>query len=204
MNELEREPWDLIITGVGGQGNVLASQVLGRALLARGYTVTVGETFGLSQRGGAVMSMVRITRDRPTGPLVPEHRADVIVSLEPLEALRVLGAYGHPRVIVMTNDRPLLPLNVIAGEARYPEPDELRARLEELSARLYWLPATQVALEVGAPILANVVILGALAAAGLAPVAAGDLEAALARMFPPDKMEANRRALARGAELVAG
>jgi indolepyruvate ferredoxin oxidoreductase beta subunit len=133
--KLYAEPLDLIITGVGGQGNVLASQVLGRALLKAGYSVTVGETFGLSQRGGAVMSMVRITRDKTMGPLIPENRATAVVSLEPLEALRVLGPYGNAQVIVLTNNRPLMPVNVIAGANKYPELEELKASLQKLSSR---------------------------------------------------------------------
>ena len=201
--ELHAEPLDIIITGVGGQGNVLASQVLGRALLNAGYNVTVGETFGLSQRGGAVMSMVRVTRDKTMGPLIPEHQATAVVSLEPLEALRVLGAYGNAQVVVLTNDRPLMPLNVIAGVNAYPELDELKNAIIELSSRLYWLPATEVALELGNPILANVVILGALTQSGLLPVGLKEIESALAEMFGPDKMPANHKALERGAALLA-
>jgi indolepyruvate ferredoxin oxidoreductase beta subunit len=201
--KLTVEPLDLIITGVGGQGNVLASQVLGRALLKAGYRVTVGETFGLSQRGGAVMSMVRVTHDKIMGPLIPEHRASAVVSLEPLEALRVLGAYGNPEVIVLTNDRPLLPVNVIAGASKYPDLNELKAALQELSAQLYMLPATTAALELGNPILANVIMLGALTACGLLPVGLPEIETALSEMFSEAKMPANRQALAKGAELMA-
>ena len=203
MKALVKEPLDLIINGVGGQGNVLASQVLGRALLQAGYAVTVGETFGLSQRGGAVMSHLRVSRDQELGPLIPEHGATAIISLEPLEALRVLGTYGNPQVVVLTNDRPMMPLNVIRGAASYPPLDELRGALEELAARLYWLPATDAALELGAPILANVVMLGALIASGLVPVDSGLVEGALAEIIPPAKMELNRRALRRGQELLA-
>lgn len=202
MKELKNQPLDLIVTGVGGQGNVLASQVLGRALLNKGYTVTVGETYGLSQRGGAVMSMVRATSNMVMGPLVPRHRATAILGLEPLETLRVLGQYGHPRVVVMTNDRPLLPINVIAGENNYPGLDALKESLQALSGELYWLPATEVALELGAPILANVVLLGALSASGLLPVSGEEVLAALEEMFPPEKMEANRQAMRRGQDLL--
>jgi len=201
--ELKVEPLDIIVTGVGGQGNVLASQVLGRALLNVGYNVTVGETFGLSQRGGAVMSMVRVTREKTMGPLIPENRATAIVSLEPLEALRVLGAYGNAGVVVFTNDRPLMPLNVIAGANRYPDLVELKSAIEECSAKLYWLPATELALELGNPILANVVMLGALTASGLLPVGLEDIESALGEMFNQDKMPSNHDALIRGAELLA-
>ncbi|MGD8562985.1 MAG: indolepyruvate oxidoreductase subunit beta [Desulfarculaceae bacterium] len=203
MKALACEPLDLVVTGVGGQGNVLASQVLGRALLAAGYTVTVGETFGLSQRGGAVMSQVRVTTGRILGPLIPEHRATAMVGLEPLESLRVLAQYGNPDIVVFSNDRPLLPLNVISGESTYPQMEELRQALEKLSRRLFWLPATDVALELGAPILANVVMLGALAASDLLPIGNEQIEEALAGLFPPEKMPANQKALQRGRELLA-
>ncbi|MEW5911153.1 MAG: 2-oxoacid:acceptor oxidoreductase family protein [Thermodesulfobacteriota bacterium] len=203
MKALKQEPLDLIVTGVGGQGNVLASQVLGRALLAAGYQVTVGETYGLSQRGGPVMSMVRVTKEKVMGPTIPAHSAAALVSLEPLEALRVLGTYGHPGVVVLTNDRPLLPLNVIAGTDRYPDLAELKQALSENCAKLYWLPATETALNLGNPILANVIMLGALAAAGLLPIGAAEIEAALGAIFPESKMGVNRRALAKGAELAA-
>lgn len=202
MKALVCEPLDLVITGVGGQGNVLASQVLGRALIQAGYTVTVGETFGLSQRGGAVMSQVRVTTGPAMGPLIPENRATAIISLEPLEALRVLSQYGNPQVTVLTNDRPLPPLNVISGQDQYPPVDELREALAGLCGRLYWLPATAAAMELGAPILANVVMLGALMACGILPLDDGQLVDALGRMFPENKMAANLKALAKGRELA--
>lgn len=204
MKTLANDPLDLVITGVGGQGNVLASQVLGRALLKAGYTVTVGETYGLSQRGGAVMSQVRVTTGPALGPLIPENRATAIVSLEPLEALRVLGQYGHPQVVVLTNDRPLMPLNVLTGQDKYPALDELKAALEGLCGRLYWLPATEAAFALGAPILANVIMLGALLGSGLVPLGPEELEAELGGLFPEKKMAANRQALARGMEMAAG
>ncbi len=204
MKALYREPLDIVITGVGGQGNVLASQVLGRALLKAGYTVTVGETYGLSQRGGAVMSQVRVSTGPALGPLIPENQSTAIVSLEPLEALRVLGQYGHPGVVVLTNDRPLIPLNVQSGQDRYPDLDQLKQAIAGLCGRLYWLPATEAAFALGAPILANVVMLGALLACGLLPLSAAQVEAVLGGMFPESKMAANRLALAKGQEMATG
>jgi indolepyruvate ferredoxin oxidoreductase beta subunit len=138
-----------------------------------------------------------------TGPIIPEHRAAAVVSLEPLEALRVLGAYGHSQVVVLTNDRPLYPINVISGADAYPDPAELKKALAGLCARLYWLPATDAAMELGAPILANVIMLGALCASGLLPVGAAEIEAALGEMFPEAKMGPNRQALKQGQELLA-
>lgn len=202
MKKLEIEPLDLVITGVGGQGNVLASQVLGRALLDEGYTVTVGETYGLSQRGGAVMSQVRVTHRAVMGPLIPENRATAIVSLEPVEALRVLPTYGHPGVVVLTNDRPLMPIGVIAGDTAYPEGRELKQAIAGLCGKLYWLPATAEAIKLGSPILANVIMLGALSATGILPIGPDKIEAALRTMFDEEKMAVNRKAMAVGQELM--
>jgi len=204
VKALRFEPLDIVITGVGGQGNVLASQALGMALVEAGYQVTVGETYGLSQRGGAVMSQVRVTTGQVMGPVIPANGAHAVVSLEPLEALRVLPDFGNPQVLVLTNNRPLLPINVISGEQKYPPLDELRQALGELSGRLHWLAATDEAIALGAPILANVIMLGGLLGTGLLPVDVELVARALGEFFPPDKMAANRRALARGMELVAG
>ena len=202
MKPLATDPLDIVIAGVGGQGGVLAARVLGQALLTAGYGVTVGETLGLSQRGGTVRNVIRITQGEPPGPLVPRNRASVVMGLEPLETLRLLLDYGHPQVVTITNDRPLPPINVIAGGADYPDTESLRAALSQLCARLHWLPATSVALELGSPILANVVMLGALSASGLLPLGRQELEASLAQLVPPAKMEANQRALMRGSQLM--
>ncbi|MCA1905057.1 MAG: indolepyruvate oxidoreductase subunit beta [Desulfarculus sp.] len=202
MKALSNDPLGIVITGVGGQGNVLMSQVLGRAFLAAGYSVTVGETYGLSQRGGAVLSQVRVSASGTLGPLIPENRADAIVSLEPLEALRVLPTYGHPGVTVITNDRPLPPLGVLAGQERYPTPEELKNTLAGLCGRLYWLPATAAASQLGNPILANLVMLGALLATGLVPLTPEQIDAALGDLFPTPKLTLNHAALRQGLALA--
>ena len=97
---LAKDPFNIVITGVGGQGNVMASRVLANMLAAAGYRITIGETFGASQRGGSVMSHIRVSRSSVWSPQIPCGGADVVVSLEPIEALRVLPAYGNPQVRV--------------------------------------------------------------------------------------------------------
>ena len=101
------DPYNLIITGVGGQGNVLASKLVGNMLTDKGYRVTIGETFGASQRGGSVMSHLRISAESVFSPQIPRGRAHLVVALEPTEALRVLGEYGNPGIKVITNTRPV-------------------------------------------------------------------------------------------------
>jgi len=88
MSMISDDPLNIVIAGVGGQGNVLASHIIGQGLMQKGFRVTLGETYGLSQRGGAVMSHIRISERERMGPLIPEGRAHLVLGLEPVEALR--------------------------------------------------------------------------------------------------------------------
>ena len=100
----QKDPFNVIIGGVGGQGNVIASQVLGRILLQKGYVVTIGETYGASQRGGAVMSHLRISAKEQFSPLIPQGQCDLLMALEPVEGLRILGQYGNPTVVSLRSE----------------------------------------------------------------------------------------------------
>jgi indolepyruvate ferredoxin oxidoreductase beta subunit len=164
-------PLNVIITGVGGQGNVLASQIVGKAAVHRDFNVTIGETFGLSQRGGPVMSHIRLSRDSSYGPLIPPHMAHIIIGLEPLET-------------------------------KYPETERIRAVLAESGGRLYWLDATRMAVDLGAPILLNMIMLGALCRLPDFPLEVDDFRSALKEIFPESKLEVNYRALDLGMSLV--
>jgi len=194
----QKEPLNVIVSGVGGQGNVLLAQFMGRALVRAGYHVTVGDTYGASQRGGAVMSHLRVSRQAQYGPLIPHGQADVILGLEPLETLRVLGQYGNPNVTVVTNSRPIYPLAVAVGTARYPSSEEIVKALEELSSRSWLINATDIALDLGAPILANVIMLGALVGASVLPLTAKEFELELQESLPPDRLDLNLKAFRRG------
>jgi len=198
------DPLNVIVTGVGGQGNVLISQLMGSALVRAGYHVTIGETYGASQRGGAVMSHLRISDQAQYGPLIPQGQADVILGLEPLETLRVLGQYGNPNVTVVTNSRPVYPLAVAIGTAHYPSVEDIVRALEELSSRAWMINATDIALDLGASILANIVMAGALVGADVLPLAAQEFELELQESLPADKLDLNLKAFRRGlAELKA-
>jgi indolepyruvate ferredoxin oxidoreductase beta subunit len=196
------DPLNLVITGVGGQGNVLISQIMGHSLLNREFKVAVGETFGLSQRGGSVQSHIRISKRRTYGPLIPEGRGHVVLGLEPMETLRVLPVYGQKNVKVLANSRPVPPLNVVAGETDYPAEDDLKAALEKLSAKFWWVNATAVAQELGAAIMANIVMLGALCQTGLTPLTSQDLETAMTQLLPSNRLDQNITAFKAGMELV--
>ena len=193
---------NLIITGVGGQGNVLASQILGRAAVKKGFYVTIGETFGLSQRGGPVMSHVRISRDRQYGPIIPPNHAHIIVGLEPLETLRITQEFASEDTVFIVNSRPIYPLNVIAGDVEYPDPGKIKDILEKAGQKVFWLEATMLAVELGGPIMLNMVMLGALCELPDFPLEKDDIREALKEIFPKDKLDANYEALEKGGALI--
>jgi len=198
----EKESKNLIITGVGGQGNVLSSQILGQALVGKGYFVTIGETYGASQRGGSVMSHIRLSSLKQLSPLIPRGKADVVLGLEPVEALRVLTGYGYRDTVVITNTRPIYPVDVTSGDERYPEMEELKTALRNLSRRLHLIPATERALEMGSPILGNMIMIGALLKLNFLPLTAPEFAQTLKRNFQGKKLESNLQALETGAILI--
>jgi indolepyruvate ferredoxin oxidoreductase beta subunit len=195
---LNKDPYNIVITGVGGQGNVMASRVLANMLVRRGFRVTIGETFGMSQRGGSVMSHLRVSQATVWSPQIPKGRADLIVAIEPVEALRVLEDYGNPSVQVLVNMRPIYPVGVITGEAEYPSPEAIREAVGALSARAGFLDATDEAIRLGNPILGNIVMIGAVAGLGVLPIDREVFEAVIKEGMPASRIDANLRAFAIG------
>ena len=108
------DPYNVIITGVGGQGNVMASRILGNMLSRKGLSVTIGETFGASQRGGSVMSHLRVSKESSWSPQIPRGQCHLVISLEPTEAMRVLATYGNPGIKVLCNTRSIHAIGVIS------------------------------------------------------------------------------------------
>ena len=196
-------PLNLIITGVGGQGNVMASQILGRAAVQKGLRVTIGETFGLSQRGGPVMSHIRLSEEKSHGPIIPPNMAHIIVGLEPMETLRILMEYGNDETVFIVNSRPIYPLNVIAGDVEYPDPEYIKSILSQSGRRLFWLEATQMAIDLGGPIMLNMIMVGALCALHDFPIETNDIKELLKDIFQESKLESNYRALDMGKDLVS-
>ncbi len=195
---IHADPLNLVISGVGGQGNILLSHLVGRSLLRKGYFVAVGETLGVAQRGGAVMSNVRISEKMLVGPLIPEGKAHIILSLEPLETLRMLVSYGNPKVTTVTNFNALFPVSVLSRKDEYPEDEALKETITRLSESAWFLDATDMGLKLGTPIVANVIILGALIGLNLLPVTREDTEAEIKSSFAADRVELNFKALSMG------
>ncbi len=200
---LRKDPYNIVITGVGGQGNVMASRVLANMLVRRGFRVTIGETFGMSQRGGSVMSHIRVSSAAVWSPQIPKGRADLVVALEPVEAIRVLADYGNPTVKSLVNMRPIYPVGVITGEADYPAPETIRKAVAALSETACFLDATAEAIRLGNPILGNIIMIGAVARLGVLPVNRELFAAVIREGMPASRVEANLRAFAIGAAAVA-
>jgi len=200
---MKKEPYNVIVTGVGGQGNVVASQLIGAVLVDLGYKVTIGETYGASQRGGSVMSHVRMSKTHQYGPLIPPRSADLVMALEPSEAARVLGQFGNPSTVSVVNTRPVHPVDVISGNQPYPDLDDLLEKIKSLSSLAYFIQATDSALELGSLILANIILIGAVAGAKLLPVTEEGLAKAITDYMSADKVEINLKAFRLGMEMVA-
>jgi indolepyruvate ferredoxin oxidoreductase, beta subunit len=199
---LAKDPFNVIIGGVGGQGNVLASQILGQMLVTRGYVITIGETYGASQRGGAVMSHLRLSEKDQFSPLIPEGRCDLLVSLEPVEALRILEPYGHPGVMALINTRPIFPMDVISGNAAYPEISKVIQKIQTLSRITWSINATEIALQMGDPIFSNMAMLGALSATNALPVDRQGFEETIKELLPLQKLSDNLKAFDHGSKAV--
>jgi indolepyruvate ferredoxin oxidoreductase beta subunit len=198
---ITKDPLNLIITGVGGQGNVVVSLIIGNALVREGYLVTIGETYGASQRGGSVMSHLRISRETQYSPIIPDGHADVILGMEPVETLRILGRFGNPNVVTIINPRPIYSVAVISGEAKYPELNKLLALIRELSAKTWIVNASEEAQKMGNPVLANVILIGALLGSGVFPLSQNPVEHALRENFPKE-VKANLAALSKGLKAI--
>ncbi len=200
--QLSKDPYNIIITGVGGQGNVMASRVLANMLVEKGYRVTIGETFGASQRGGSVMSHLRVSKSFNWSPQIPKGRADVVVALEPIEAIRVLKDYGNPKVKILSNTRAISPVGVIAGEIDYPSMEEIKKSAKELASDVWFIDATDEGLRLGNPILGNIIMLGALSGVGVLPMDREGFKGVISRSIPEDKLDINLKAYDIGKQMV--
>jgi indolepyruvate ferredoxin oxidoreductase beta subunit len=188
------DPLNLIICGVGGQGNILISRLIGRMLSRKGYFVTIGETFGAAQRGGAVFSGIRISKRMYYGPLIPDGKGHIIVSLEPLETLRTLHSYGNHEVVVLTNVQPVFPVGVLSKRHAYPDIQELQSAIQRLSQSSWFLDATGAAMGLGSPIVANIIMLGALIGTSVLPLSIKEVEGEVRDIFPGSTIDLNLRA----------
>lgn len=149
---------DLLMVGVGGQGIVLASDILGEVALAAGYDVKKTDTLGMAQRGGSVLSHVRIA-DKVWSPLIKEGDVDVLVAFEKLEAAR-WSYYLQAGGVAIVNNQSTPTLSVSLGTHRYPGDKEIEGTLRQRADRIYFVDGTDKAKELGDIRTLNMIMLG--------------------------------------------
>ncbi len=186
---------NILFVGVGGQGIILTSKVLSTALVNAGYDVKMSEVHGMAQRGGSVTTQVRYG-EKVYSPIIGKGQADIIVSFERMEALRMLEYLKKDGVMVV-NDHAIPSMPILTGDAEYPEGiiDELKSK-----AKTIVFKAADVARELGNPKTQNIVMLGALVKAfGLENL---DWDKAIEEEVKPKFVDINKKALQKGMELA--
>jgi indolepyruvate ferredoxin oxidoreductase beta subunit len=183
---------NIIICGVGGQGVVVMSELLGNAAVKDGVEVKGSEVLGMAQRGGSVFSNIRLGGGA-VSPVTPEGKCDVLVAVEPSEALRNIQYLARNSVVIL-NSRTVLPYTVFLGQSKYPSHEEIVAKLKEVTDRVVVLDATRLAEEAGSLQAANVAMMGALFGTGLLPVSVETAKAVIEARFPARAAATNLKA----------
>lgn len=188
----------IVLTGVGGQGVITAANLLGKAAVKAKIGVFVSEIHGMAQRGGAVVCTVRM--GDVSSPLLPSGTADVLLSMEPVEALRNI-CYLSKKTKVITDKTPVIPFTVAVGGEQYPTVEDI---FKELSshAELYPVDALQIAKDAGAIITKNTVMLGALAASGVLPFKPAVLLETILEAVPEKYRDVNKKAFEGGMKAI--
>jgi indolepyruvate ferredoxin oxidoreductase beta subunit len=192
-----KKSFDVLIVGIGGQGTILASNVLGDACVIEGRHVRGAETHGMSQRGGSVETHIRI--DGKFGSLIAPGTADLLIAFDVLEALR----YRHflkPDGVMVVNREMVVPTSVFSGKLPVPKMEDVEAELNKGTIKVVLVNATEIAVQAGNPLAANIVLLGA--ASHTLPLAAESLFQAVRRNVPSKTVTVNENAFSLGKEAV--
>lgn len=200
MKKLMYDPLNIVICGIGGQGNVLAAELVASAMNDLEYRVAEGETYGAAQRGGSVMSHVRVSADTDLGVLIPAGEAHFIIGFEPLETLRIARRYANPGTRIIYDPRPVYPQSVLRGRTVYPDLEDLKAEIDSLCKEAIQVPAADIALECGDSRAANIALIGAFSCLEGAPLDTKALEEVVAQRFKGAVLALNQKVFARGCE----
>ncbi|MCJ7698760.1 indolepyruvate ferredoxin oxidoreductase subunit beta [Candidatus Bathyarchaeota archaeon] len=192
----EVKEFNIVLAGVGGQGTLLAAEILGTAAVKDELNVRVSEIHGMAQRGGAVVSTVRIG-DAVRAPTVIDGQADVLLGFEPLETLRNLK-YASRKTLVIMNSEEIPPAGLAAKNLKYPGLEEVKQKISRFTEKIIVVDAAQLAEEAGSSLAQNSVLVGALAAVASFPVKLESVVEALKQLVPAKYVEANVKAFQLG------
>lgn len=185
----------LIMVAVGGQGNLLASSVLGEAALLSGIPLQMSEIHGMAQRGGVVESALIFGEARST--IISDGEADVLVGFEPSETLRALNRCNR-NTVVITNLAPQMPFTVNIGKGVYPDLADLQKLIRAKTGRLIAFNAARLADEAGNPLAVNMVLMGALIQTEILPLTVASVKEAMALKTKPAFLDSNLKAFTLG------
>ncbi|MCP4669609.1 MAG: indolepyruvate oxidoreductase subunit beta [Deltaproteobacteria bacterium] len=181
----------IVLIGVGGQGNLLTSRLLGEAALSLGIPAVVSEIHGMAQRGGIVEAAVLM--GDVTSPIVSSGESDIFLGFEPLETLRGLGKCNK-NTVVITNTTPLPPFTVSIGQGTYPRVEEIMSLIRAKINKVIALDGSALAEEAGNPLSLNMVMLGALIGSGTIPIGEEDMKNTMSRSTKKAFLESNLKA----------
>jgi indolepyruvate ferredoxin oxidoreductase beta subunit len=184
--------FNILITGVGGQGVILMSELLGRAAVADELKVVGSEILGMAVRGGSVTSAIRMGED-VYGPLIPTGKCHTLVGMEPSETLRNISCLSKSSLVIV-NTAATVPFTVSIGESSYPGLEEILKQLAKASGKIFQLDAAGIAQEAGNRLAANIVMLGALFATDQLPIKTATMKEAIEEHFPAKLAPVNIRA----------
>lgn len=187
---------NIVLAGVGGQGILLAANVLGSAAVKEGFNVRVSEIHGMAQRGGAVVCHVRIGEE-VHAPTAMEGEADVIVGLEPAEALRNIK-FASSQTWVLLNTEPIIPSIVSLGNTAYPSLQNIMKMIRLFAGKIVTIDAADLARKAGSVIAQNTVMLGALAATEKLPMRLETIKNAIRELVPLKYVKMNLEAFELG------
>ncbi|PKN87326.1 MAG: hypothetical protein CVU46_04770 [Chloroflexi bacterium HGW-Chloroflexi-8] len=190
---------NFLLVGVGGQGTILASNVLAELGLAFGHDVKKAEVHGMSQRGGSVISHVR-WGEEVHSPIIAKGDVDILIAFEKLEALRFVDQL-RPYGVIVINDHNITPVTVSSGNFIYPSDETIKEAIHEFTRRDYWVNGVKIAEELGNNKISNVVILGALC--GLLNQDPESWFNLIAKKVPGKSLNINRAAFFQGISEIA-
>lgn len=183
---------NILITGVGGQGVIMLSEILGEAIVDEGLKVRGSEVLGMAVRGGSVFSNLRIGED-VYGPLTPVGKCDVMLAMEPTEAIRNL-IYLSKQSTVILNTNTIEPFTCALGQSTYPSLSEILNALVPVVDKIYSVDLKALAMESGSLQSSNIVMLGALFGTGKMPISADKMKEIIKSRFPSKTLAANLKA----------
>lgn len=188
--------FNVVLAGVGGQGTLLAAEVLGTAAVKDGLNVRVSEIHGMAQRGGSVTSNVRIGED-VTSPIIIDGRADVLLGFEPIETLRALRCASGKTLVIMSDEQ-VFPPELSIKNLPYPGIEEIISNVKLFTKHVILIKTERLASAAGSMLTRNSVLVGALAGSGILPIETESLVDALCDLVPAKHVQINVKAFRLG------